>query len=327
MSQPWTVLVVGPGALGSLLAARLEKEGAKPYLLARNEERAKTIRNHGITVRWQDSEQKLSCPILCPETLEEDIAGLTFSLIICCVKSIAFQDAMKTVARVPGDASLLVFQNGLLWPDIVTQYIDECRVLGAMTTEAALRMESDDGLTVFHKGQGVTRLAFLGRKRSSEFDALSHLFQQVGMSCEFEESLLGMLWDKAIVNAAINALTALLLIPNGALLENDASASLADRAAEEACRVADALGIQRSVEADQWRVIAKRTTGNGSSTLQDVVAQRRTEVNAINGVIAEKGRVVGVDVTVNDLLTNLIAAREGNYRRSASMVNVDWTLQ
>lgn len=320
---------MGPGALGSLLTARLEKEGAKPYLLARNEARAKTIRKQGITVHWQGAEQKLQGPVLCPETLERDIAGLSFSLIICCVKSVAFQEAVKSVAKVPGEAPVLVFQNGLLWPDIVTDTIDEGRVVGAMTTEAALRTESNGALRVFHKGRGVTRLARLSQDHQGpeKLERLLRLFHRMGMPCEFEESLLGMLWDKAIVNAAINALTALLLVPNGALLESEESAALADRAAEEACRVADALGVHRSVDADQWRQVAKRTAGNGSSTLQDVVARRKTEVNAINGVIAKKGRTVGVDVTVNDLLATLIAAREGNYRRSESIVKLDWTLQ
>lgn len=328
MSQPWTVLVVGPGALGSLLTARLEKEGAKPYLLARSEERAKTIRKHGITVQWRGEEQQLTCPVLCPETLVEDCAHLTFSLIIFCVKSIAFHDAMVAVARLAGDALVLVFQNGLIWPELAAQHFDESRVVGAMTTEAALRTELEGELKVFHKGQGVTRFAALSPEaHGKKLDGLLRFFQQLGMPCELEESLLGMLWDKAIVNSAINALTALLLVPNGALLENEASGSLADRAAEESCRVADALGIQRSVEAGQWRVVAKRTAGNGSSTFQDVVAQRRTEVSAINGVIAEKGRVAGVDVTVNELLTKLIEAREGNYRRSESMVKLGWALQ
>lgn len=308
-----------------MLAARFENEGAKVYLLARNEERAKTIRERGILVQGLGFERVLKGPVFCPKNFEQESKGLEFSLLLSCVKSHAFQELVTLLAKQPSSAPLLVFQNGLLWPDLASRQLSSQSIFGAMTTEAALRKETKEGMRVVHTGEGQTRLAALARESEGNLGELVQRLGRLGLPCQAEGSLQGMLWDKAIVNAAINALTGLLLVPNGALIEDSQSAELADRAAQECCNVADALGVQRSVEADHWREVARKTAANGSSTLQDVVAQRRTEVSAINGVIVEKGRTLGVDVTVNDLLTKLMSAREGNYRRSQSMLTLGWT--
>ena len=308
-----------------MLAARFERQGAKVYLLARNEERAKTIRERGIVVRGLAFERVLRGPVFCPKSFEQESKGLKFTLQLSCVKSHAFEELVTLLSKHSNSAPLLVFQNGLLWPDLASRKLPNQPIFGAMTTEAALRKETSEGMRVVHTGEGQTRLAALSRKSESELGDLVQRFGRLGLPCRAESSLQGMLWDKAIVNAAINALTGLLLVPNGALIEESQSAELADRAAQECCNVADALGVQRSVEADHWREVARKTAANGSSTLQDVVAQRRTEVSAINGVIAEKGRKLGVDVTVNNLLTKLMSAREENYRRSQSMLTLGWT--
>jgi 2-dehydropantoate 2-reductase len=325
---------VGPGAMGSLLAAHFHKGGARLSFLARSEDRAKELREKGFLFEFFESSEaeelalgRIHCPVLSPDHLALD--AVDFHLILLCVKSYTCLKAVATLAKIPSEAPVLVFQNGLSWPEQVASLLPRTRIFGAVTHQAALRVTSEGVQQVIHKGVGATQLAPLEESEDSQKRVLElvSILNEHGLPTTREPSLRSMLWGKAVVNAAINALTALLLIPNGALLSDEQAAALADRAALEAWQIAKALGVELNDGPALWREVAEKTAGNGSSTLQDVVAGRKTEVEAINGVIAEHGRKLGLDVSTNRLLWTLIAAREHNYKLSQSMLNVNWLLQ
>jgi 2-dehydropantoate 2-reductase len=113
-----------------------------------------------------------------------------------------------------------------------------------------------------------------------------------------------------LVNAAMNATTAVFRLTNGELVAHPAGAPLADGIAREVARVASASGVPIA-EADgvaAWREIAATLGANRSSMLQDVEAGRRTEVEAINGAVARTGERVGVDAPLNSAFTVLVSA-------------------
>jgi 2-dehydropantoate 2-reductase len=121
-------------------------------------------------------------------------------------------------------------------------------------------------------------------------------------------------WEKLVVNAAINALAGLLDVANGALLASEAAAALGDTLAAEAASVARALGVPGDWTAERahgrWRAVAKATASNLCSTVQDLRSRRKSEVHAINGAIARSAREARLATPTNDLLDRLISARE-----------------
>ena len=78
--------------------------------------------------------------------------------------------------------------------------------------------------------------------------------------------------------------------------------------------MAVALGLALAAEPlSRVRQVCQATAANRSSMLQDVLAQRRTEIEAINGQIVAHGQQVQVPTPVNALLTNLIKALESSF--------------
>jgi 2-dehydropantoate 2-reductase len=141
------------------------------------------------------------------------------------------------------------------------------------------------------------------------------LFREAGLEAhtvdaDHAESLL---WGKLAVNCGINALTALLRVPNGELLNRPDAAALMAAAAEECAAVARAKGIPLPyapgvTAADQARWVAEHTKVNHSSMFQDILRGAPTEVDAINGAVAQAGERLGVPVAVNATLWRLVRA-------------------
>ena len=134
-------------------------------------------------------------------------------------------------------------------------------------------------------------------------------FNRAGLECRERDDIEAVLWEKLLVNVGINPLTALLRVPNGALPELPEAWDLALAAAFEALAVARAAGINLTVDpAARLRQVCAATAANRSSMLQDVLAGRPTEIEALNGQVSARGRALGVPTPVNDLLTRLLRA-------------------
>ncbi len=303
-----TAVVVGPGALGSLLAALLTDGGVPTTLLDHDRQRAARLAQRGLTVSGpgRATTHRVEVP------MAADPSALRADLVLVCVKARDTAAAAAAAARVRGTPTVLVLQNGLGRAEAVAETLgDPRRVVGAVTAEGATRIGEGQ---VHHAGRGPTILAPLDLQGAERAAGAARLLRQAGLEVRVEADLAAVVWAKLQVNAAINALTGLLGCRNGALLTSPAAAALADEAAEEVAQVAVATGVagnwRPEVARARWREVAERTGDNLSSTLQDLQAGRKTEVFAINGAIARAAATSGCAAPVNALLARLVAARE-----------------
>ncbi len=113
------------------------------------------------------------------------------------------------------------------------------------------------------------------------------------------------------MNAGINALSAILNVPNGELLARTEARTLMEQAANEVAAVAHAKGIALPFAdaAAEARRVAAATAANLSSMLQDVLRGAPTEIDAINGAVVREGARLGVPTPANETLLRLVAAR------------------
>ena len=138
------------------------------------------------------------------------------------------------------------------------------------------------------------------------------MFNRGGIDTQVVDDVDRLLWSKLIVNVGINALTALLRVPNGSLAQVRECELLMAQAVNEAVAVARALGINLDDDQPLDRVhqVCALTAPNRSSMLQDILRGAPTEIEVINGAIVAKGRAVGIPTPVNLLLTQLVKALE-----------------
>lgn len=296
--------IIGPGALGCLLAALLQESGCDVALVDHRPERAEFIKHRGLIIRTLDgAARQVQVPVLLPPELTlVDLAILT-------VKAHQTAVAAQVLPRlVAGGGLALTLQNGLGNLEKMAAQVGRERLLAGVSFLGATRAR--EGEVVF-AGAGPT---FIGtpagsRVAHAEVEQVAALFRQAGLECQVKDDIEVMLWEKLVVNVGINPLTALLRVPNGALPDLSDAWEVALAAAREAAAVARAGGLSLTIDPEaRLRQVCQATAPNRSSMLQDALAGRETEIAALNGEVAARGKGLGVPTPVNTLLTSLVRA-------------------
>ncbi len=264
-----THLIVGPGALGRLLALYLA-ESVPVQLIGR---RPLPAEQTLVTPEGASFTRRLAC------NLSDELPALAPAWVHLTTKAYSAEAAYAQVmARVPASTPLVLWQNGYE----IQPRLDERHpgpVLCATTTEGAWL--PGDG-EVVHAGRGLTYIGGLGGRHASLTQRLAALLEGAGLRAQPVDDIDTRLWHKLAVNAAINPLVARFRIRNGQLRDRPFR-PMVERVVDEiaalmtAARVTPpAVGWQALV----WQVV-QATAQNRASMLQDVLAGRPLEHEAI----------------------------------------------
>jgi 2-dehydropantoate 2-reductase len=144
----------------------------------------------------------------------------------------------------------------------------------------------------------------------ARFEQLASLLAAGGMDVTLVDDPWPSVWRKVVTNAAVNPITALTGKTNAELLSDPAASRVADALAREVARVATAAGVPIGEDeaVRQWRAMAGVTGANRSSMLQDVAAERGTEIDAISGAVMRAGERFGVAAPLNQAMTVLVSS-------------------
>lgn len=291
------VAVFGAGAMGSLLGALLSRE-AQVVLIARPRHAA-AVRASGLRVSG------LTRGVFDLDTSTAPSAAAKADLVLVTTKAYDTRAAARSLRRAGGRAPVLSLQNGLTNVPTLLHELPGRPILGGSTSHGVTYLRPG---AILHAGTGETTI---GAARGSRALARStaRLLTRAGIETAATDHLRSVLWRKAVVNAAVNPLTAILRCPNGALLDRPEVKLVAKLAALEAAAVArrDRARVPRDPWPGVERVLA-RTALNRSSMLQDVEAGRRTEIDAITGEIVRIARRRGIAAPVNAGLLRLVRA-------------------
>jgi 2-dehydropantoate 2-reductase len=215
----------------------------------------------------------------------------------------ALTAALPSIAE---STSIVLFQNGLGSQQQVAEAWPDRPVLAASTTEGANRPEP--GLTV-HAGRGDTWVGALNGAGQPLVERVARHLAESGLKVHPEHEILGKLWQKLVINAGINAFTALLDCPNGEILEHPFYQQWIDPLCQEISNLLMATGQpEQAPEALRERIeaVARKTAANTSSMRADVLAGRATEIDFINGYLARLGWHHGIPAPVNQMLTERV---------------------
>jgi 2-dehydropantoate 2-reductase len=300
------VAIIGPGALGCLLAAKFSLAGEKVWLVDYRAERAAILNRQGFLLKTPAGVETV---VTVPAELAGEVGPVDVAIL--AVKSHQTASAALSLPLLLGSGGLaLTLQNGLGNLEEMARVIGPERLVGGASILGATKLREGEVLLA---GLGPT---YVGPPPGSqvlpaELEAVAALFRRAGFPCEVGSDIEAVLWEKLLVNVGINPLTALLRVKNGELLKIPPAWEMAVAAATEALAVARASGINLTVDPEgRLREVCAATAANRSSMLQDVLAGRRTEIEALNSQVAARGKSRGVPAPVNQVLTQLIRALE-----------------
>ncbi|WP_247003585.1 ketopantoate reductase family protein [Halosolutus gelatinilyticus] len=298
------IVVFGAGSLGSLVGGLLARE--HDVTLVGREDHVRAVRADGLRIEGVRGRIDRDGPERVNLRAIGDGTHLDTELVVVTVKAFDAAAAARTLATGTFEA-VLSLQNGMGNEETLASRLD-CPVLAGTASYGAILREPG---VVERTGVGEIVLGPREGGRSSLADRVGEAFAGAGLETVVADDMPLRLWEKLAVNAGINAVTALTRIRNGAVLEADAN-ELARSATRETARVARATGVtlsnRRALAA--MEDVAAATAANESSMLQDVRAERRTEVDAINGYVVDRASARGLAVPTNRTLSMLLRAWE-----------------
>jgi 2-dehydropantoate 2-reductase len=305
------IAILGAGSLGSLIAGFLGQGSAVDLLVHSKGEHGAMMVAKGLQITGEANlslAQSEALFTLDEVGLPSNLEG-TMDAVLITGKANSTQELAMLAQRLlapEGVASCL--SNGLGHAEVLIKALGRHRVIAGTTTYAAYRSRPG---TVYFAGQGTVTLGYLqGGPTAIETQPLIDAFIQSGLACEWTENGHAAVWNKVLLNIAINPIAALSGVQNGDLLKPQLFTSALE-AMLEGARVArqervllpDDLALEQRLEQ-----VLRATAENRCSMLQDVMAGRTTEITYLNKAVVEHGERIGIAAPINQMLTAMIEA-------------------
>ena len=299
VNMPDKILIVGSGALATLFAARLSAAGVQVSMLGSWQEGLSALAQHGaVLVNAHGDQQAYPVQILAPSSKPEK-----FLITLVLVKSWQTgKVASQLQALLHQQGLALTLQNGLGNRESLVEFLGTNRVVQGVTTLGGTLLGPG---RVRQVGEGQLSL-----EAHPKLEPLAEMLIRAGFQVNIVSEADSLIWGKLVINSAINPLSALLRLTNGELLEHPMRRLLLADLARETAAVAAAIGIKLPFPDPVLAAedVARRTSSNRSSMLQDVLRGAPTEIDAISGAIVALGMSLGVPIPYNSCMARLVQA-------------------
>lgn len=288
------IVVLGAGAIGSTYGAAISKH--QNVLLIGRGKHVEAINTGGLILEGDFAGiHKPSAKTTLDEILPE-------TLLIVTTKAYDVAHSLQEIQTiVRKDTVVLLLQNGLGIIKLAENALKgKGAVVRGLTTMAAEMLAPGHIRT----WQGET---ILGSDNNSK--RIAHLFDEAGLPVRVSNTFEKELWKKLVMNCVINPLTAILRVRNKEI-GVPTLAPIRHAIIRECVAISVAMGVELKADliSDIDEVIPRYT--NLSSMYQDVIRGKQTEIDFINGKVAELGERYGIPTPMNQCLTQLIKFQE-----------------
>ena len=299
-----TVSIIGLGAIGSFFAFQLKEVLGDRLRIIAGGERKDRLEREGVTVNGANHHFHIVSP-------DQDCGGDYPDLAIIITKFPALSQAIKDMKNQIGPDTLIMAPlNGVEAEDMVASVYGWDNLLYSL---AKVSVVMKDGQASFKPD--AARIEF-GEKRNRiitpRVRVLKELFESAGIRCVVPEDMERAIWFKYMCNVSENQSAAVLGISYGAWRVSGDANFIREALMREVIAVARKKGISLTEEdmEKQVRVLGAVPPGNKPSTLQDIEAGRRTEVEMFGGTMIRMGRELGVPTPYNEMFYHAIKVLE-----------------
>ena len=299
--------VVGAGAIGGYLGAKLALAGEHVTFIARNRNLA-AINANGFRLILEDGTQQHATHVRAVQDMTE--AGPQ-DVVLLTVKAHQVRDVLPALRALFGPGTMVVTMiNGVPWwyfhklagphesrtlesldPDgMLAANIEPERVIGSVVYPAAELVEP--GLVRVIEGNRFT-LGEPDGSRSPRIEALSKAMINAGFKAPVSKDIRAEIWIKLWGNLSFNPISALTHATLEDICRFPASHALAAAMMREGQAVAEKLGVVFRITLEQRLAGAEAVGAHKTSMLQDVEHGRALELQALVGSVIELGRITG----------------------------------
>jgi len=301
------IVIVGGGAMGSLFGVLLTYSGEEVWVVDINKEHITTVRSVGLTF-----EEEGNLRVLSMNATTDITSPGKADLVLFFVKTYHTERAVSdALVLEKEDTIFLTLQNGLGNEEVICRKVDPKKVMLGVTGHGATLVGPGH---IRHAGKGKTFVGELDHRITDRARRIAEIFSEADIETEAAPNIHDLVWDKLLINAGINALTALTELKNGQLLDHPETLRLMEALVSEAAEVARKKGIRIDGDpVEKVKAVAQATRDNRSSMGQDFDYRRRTEIDVINGAIVREAERLGIPAPFNRTVTDLIKVIERKF--------------
>ena len=318
------IAIVGAGAIGGYLGARLSAAGEDVTFIARNRN-LEAINARGFRLLLEDG-STLHAPAA--RAVRDPAEAGPQDAVLLTVKAHQVKDLLPGLRGLFGPETMVVSMiNGVPWwyfhqlagpwqgrtlesvdpGGVISAHIEPARVIGSVVYPAAELVEP--GLVRVIEGNRFT-LGEPDGSRSPRIERLSQALMKAGFKAPVSKDIRSEIWVKLWGNLTFNPISALTHATLQDICRFQPTRALAGRMMAEAQAVGQALGVAFKIGIEQRIAGAEAVGAHKTSMLQDVEAGRALELDALVGAVIELGRITGTPtptIEALDAVTRLLA--------------------
>lgn len=313
------IAIYGAGSLGTILGAYITKNGGNVDLINHNVNHVKALKENGATVVGKVNFNVKVNALLVEEMHEK------YDVIFLLTKQQDNLNVAKMLTNyLSNDGVVVTLQNGL--PEYLLQEVlGEEKVLGCTVNWGATLKEAGVSELTSDPNNLTFSLGSFSEKNKDKIPVVKEILELMGPVI-VEDNFIGTRWSKLLVNSAFSGMSTVLGVTFGEVAKNKESRKYTQLLIKECLDVAKAQGIK--LEPIQGKNVSKLMDYHNAfkkkiafmiipiaikqhalikaSMLQDLEKGKKCEIEAINGVIAKKGKEFGVDTPINNKVIEIV---------------------
>ena len=304
------ILIYGIGAMGSIYASLLSRQGNKVYVVDKWQEHINKIKKNGLKIEGA-SGTNVNKSL---EAFTEVPDNIDFELIIISTKASGVRDAAIEIKKIVKDNTIVIsIQNGIGSSDEIKNYIPPKNLLVGVADGFGASIIKPG--RVHHNAMKLIRFGELEGGITKRLNSIIELWVDAGFNALAFENINQLIWEKFICNVTFSAPCTVYNCTVGELINNESYWKVANGCTLEAYEISKLKDIKLSFAEpiDYVKKFGEKMPNAKPSMLLDHLSKRKSEIDFINGRVELMGKEVGVKTPYNFILSSIVRKNEQKF--------------
>ena len=295
------VVLLGAGAIGAYIVWGFHKAKDIDFCVLAEGERKERLKKEGLKINGE----RYDFPVKSSEEIKE------VDLLLCAVKTTSLKDVLPLIQKVVGkDTVIMSLLNGVESEALIGEVVGEEHLITSLIRITAQRQLNEITFPM-PKGRMGIIYGEVDGKESERMQEIEQIFSKTEILSHKSHNIQKELWSKFALNISCNLPQAILNCGIGANLDSVHVYSLGKKLWEEVACLARVQDIFLSEDGFEKLIAPMEDIRSARySTLQDMDAKRKTEIDAFSGAVMRIGKKYGIETPYNEFVYHVILAME-----------------
>ena len=305
------IAVVGTGAMGSVYAGLLASAGNEVWAVDTRRPHIDAIREHGLRIEGASGDRTVRLHA----TTETSEPGPCDLVIIATKASGVASAAASIKLLLRPDTLVLTIQNGLGAAERICRHLPPDNVLIGVAGGFGASLRGPGH--AHHNGMELVRLGELGGGITDRLERVAEVWRDAGFNVRCFDDIEQLVWEKFVCNVTYSGSCTVFERTIAEVQADEHAWKVASHCGAEAYAAGVAKGVRFSFDdpVAHVRAFGEGIPNSRPSMLQDHMARRPSEIDAINGMVPVIAREVGTAAPYNEVVTAIVKAKETSFTR------------